>query len=153
VIEYVNERLGLVSAFVALASLFLAVSASGLYIAAAVIGVGFLFGMPIWQTCRAIRNRHGEGYARWLAIACLWLAVGSLIYTIVTHLDKAHRDQLLESFVWVGGMATVFAVLVLIGVALPRVRRESKGCPECLATVKHEARVCRHCGYRWHPPL
>lgn len=26
-----------------------------------------------------------------------------------------------------------------------------KPCPDCAETVKRDARVCRHCGYRWAP--
>lgn len=46
----------------------------------------------------------------------------------------------------------LFPLMVLVILVLPKVEPASKTCPECAETVLADAKVCKHCGYRFAGP-
>lgn len=98
----------------------------------------------------AVSDTKLAGRAVWQAR--LVLATGALAFALI--LVSADFDP--DAFTGFGFVALGLVVLIVAVVAWERratapSRRQQ--CPDCAEWVKTEARVCRHCGYRFAPPL
>lgn len=145
--EYLSERVALPGLIVGVLALFVGLSTSSLMVSIAIAFAGYLVFVAIFVVVLLIRERRFSPERILSALVCVALPVVLLSSMVHEDISKFGAPQ-------VGGLIT-FSVLSVVAVFMLRsnYKASHKVCPECVNVVSSRARVCRHCGYRWLPPL
>jgi ribosomal protein L40E len=147
VYEYLSERVALPGLIVGMLALLVGLSTSSLMVSIAIAFAGYLVFVAIFVIVLLIRERLFSPERILSALVCVAL-------TVVVLSSMVHENISMFGASQVGGLVTFSTLSVVAVVALRRNYKASrKVCPECVNVVSSEARVCRHCGYRWLPPL
>lgn len=79
---------------------------------------------------------------------CVGYVLGAGWVIFQESLNEVESDALIMGYI------AICASLWFASVWLfSRHQRSRRRCPECAEVVKSAARVCRYCGYRFHPPV
>jgi hypothetical protein len=106
----------------------------------------------------ARRRRRPRGWQLLVAVALVGFAVGlypALVYILVDDVRIGSWDLFLDDMTTAGAAGLALAALgvpYFLAVGYRSQRAGRKQCPDCCEAVKAQARVCRHCGYRWASP-
>jgi ribosomal protein L40E len=147
VYEYLSERVALPGLVVGALALLVGLSTSSLMVSIAIAFAGYLVLTALFVVVVVVRERKFSLGRILLVLAAIGMPVVVLSSMVHENITKFGASQ-------VGGLIS-FSTLSVMAVFAFRsdYKASRKVCPECVNVVSSDARVCRHCGYRWLPPL
>jgi hypothetical protein len=149
-LDWVEERAAVLALLLALVAVVVAGTKDDLIYGLDLVSVGFVVG---WPAHSCLKWWHRKEHPEWkgqfaVQVGGLLLGLG---YTVGLYVSSFHKSA--DAYAVTGAMVGVLGLLWLTFIHIPAAAKRVKECPECVGRVDAKARVCRHCGHRWEPPL
>jgi hypothetical protein len=101
---------------------------------------------------RGLRALESEGLAKTtLRARALYLGSGCFFAAMLALIGTNPLDGTWITIGTISLLLAVYATLLIRRNAVTKRKAEFVDCPDCLESVRKDARVCRYCGYRFRP--